>query len=121
MPQATAIMSALMSIAPQKATLAETGEVVEASDVKINTVLAVKTGEVIPIDGVVVEGNCEVDEKTLTGESLPVPKQRDSTVWAGTINLNGTLSLSHSRTLSYTYMMIRDYHAKTYFINVRLY
>jgi len=78
-----------MSIAPQKAVIAETGEEVDADEVKLNTVLAVKAGEVIPIDGVVVDGNCEVDEKTLTGESFPVPKQVDSTVWAGTINLNG--------------------------------
>ena len=83
-------MSSLMSMVPQKAVIAETGEVVDADEVKLNTILAVKAGEVIPIDGVVVEGNCEVDEKTLTGESFPVAKQKDSTVWAGTINLNGT-------------------------------
>jgi len=78
-----------MNIAPQKAVIAETGEVVDADEVKVNTILAVKAGEVIPIDGVVVDGTCEVDEKTLTGESFPVAKQKDSTVWAGTINLNG--------------------------------
>ena len=87
--QAIAVMSSLMSIAPQKAVIAETGEEVDADEVKLNTVLAVKAGEIIPIDGVVVDGNCEVDERTLTGESFPVPKQVDSTVWAGTINLNG--------------------------------
>lgn len=88
--QANAVMSSLMSIAPQKAVIAETGEEVDADEVKLNTVLAVKAGEVIPIDGIVVEGQCEVDEKALTGESFPVSKQQDSTVWAGTINLNGT-------------------------------
>jgi Cd2+/Zn2+-exporting ATPase len=86
-------MSSLMSIAPQKAVIAETGEVVDVNEVKLNTVLAVKAGEVIPIDGIVVEGQSEVDEKTLTGESFPVAKQKDSTVWAGTINLNGNTSL----------------------------
>ena len=82
--KASAMMSSLMNIAPQKAVIAETREVVDADEVKLNTILAVKAGEVIPIDGVVVEGNCEVDEKTLTGESFPVTKQKDSTVWAGT-------------------------------------
>jgi len=82
-------MSSLMSIAPQKAVIAETGEVVDVDEVKINTILAVKAGEIIPLDGEVVDGDCEVDEKTLTGESFPVAKQKDSTVWAGTINLNG--------------------------------
>ncbi|KAF9679851.1 hypothetical protein SADUNF_Sadunf06G0058500 [Salix dunnii] len=91
--KANAVMSSLMSIAPQKAVIAETGEEVDADEVKLNTVLAVKAGEIIPIDGVVVDGNCEVDEKTLTGESFPVPKQVDSTVWAGTINLNGYMSV----------------------------
>lgn len=83
------MMQSLMSLAPQKAVIAETGEEVEVDELKINTVIAVKAGETIPIDGVVVDGNCEVDEKTLTGEAFPVPKLRDSTVWAGTINLNG--------------------------------
>ncbi|KAJ6699695.1 CADMIUM/ZINC-TRANSPORTING ATPASE HMA2-RELATED [Salix purpurea] len=91
--KANAVMSSLMSIAPQKAVIAETGEEVDADEVKLNTVLAVKAGEIIPIDGVVVDGNCEVDERTLTGESFPVPKQVDSTVWAGTINLNGYMNV----------------------------
>ncbi|KAK8294487.1 hypothetical protein V6Z12_D05G003000 [Gossypium hirsutum] len=91
--KATAVMSSLMSMSPQKAVIAESGEEVDVDEVKLNTVLAVKAGEVIPIDGIVVDGNCEVDEKTLTGESLPVSKQKDSTVWAGTINLNGYISV----------------------------
>ncbi|KAK8543608.1 hypothetical protein V6N13_076411 [Hibiscus sabdariffa] len=91
--KATAVMSSLMSISPQKAVIAESGEEVDVDEVKLNTVLAVKAGEVVPIDGIVVDGKCEVDEKTLTGESLPVPKEKDSTVWAGTINLNGYISV----------------------------
>lgn len=91
--KANAVMSSLLSIAPQKAVLADTGEVVGADEVKLGTLLAVKAGEDIPIDGIVVEGNCEVDEKTLTGESFPVPKQKNSTVWAGTINLNGYVTV----------------------------
>ncbi|KAL8152532.1 hypothetical protein V2J09_010292 [Rumex salicifolius] len=91
--KANAVMSSLMSIAPQKATIEETGELVNVEDVKLGTVLAVKTGEVIPIDGLVVEGSCEVDEKALTGEAFPVAKQKDSTVLAGTINLNGYISV----------------------------
>ncbi|KAF5461715.1 hypothetical protein F2P56_017790 [Juglans regia] len=94
--KANAVMSSLMSIAPQKAVIAETGEEVDADEVKLNTVLAVKAGEVIPIDGIVVEGQCEVDEKALTGESFPVSKQQDSTVWAGTMNLNGYISVKTS-------------------------
>ncbi|XP_006656442.1 cadmium/zinc-transporting ATPase HMA2 [Oryza brachyantha] len=91
--KATAGMSALMSMTPQKAVLAETGEVVAARDVKVNTIIAVKAGEVIPIDGVVVDGRSEVDESTLTGESFPVSKQPDSEVWAGTLNIDGYIAV----------------------------
>ncbi|CAL1358481.1 unnamed protein product [Linum trigynum] len=91
--KAKAVMTSLMSIAPQKATIAETGEEVDVDEVKVNTVVAVKAGQAIPIDGMVVDGQCEVDEKSLTGESFPVPKQKDSTVWAGTINLSGYISV----------------------------
>ncbi|XP_058212657.1 putative inactive cadmium/zinc-transporting ATPase HMA3 [Rhododendron vialii] len=91
--KATAVMSSLMNIVPQKAVLAENGHEVDADEVKVGTVIAVKAGEIIPIDGIVVEGRCEVDEKTLTGESFPVSKQIDSTVLAGTINVNGYVSV----------------------------
>ncbi|KAM7481122.1 hypothetical protein LguiB_005705 [Lonicera macranthoides] len=90
---ADAVMSSLVSIVPQRAILAESGEEVSAGDVMLNTLLAVKDGEIIPIDGIVVQGKCEVDEKTLTGESFPVPKEIDSTVWAGTINLSGYITI----------------------------
>ncbi|KAG2614010.1 hypothetical protein PVAP13_4KG375800 [Panicum virgatum] len=91
--KATAGMSSLMSMTPQKAVLAETGEVVAAQDVKVNTVIAVKAGEIIPIDGVVVDGRSEVDESTLTGESFPVAKQPESQVWAGTLNIDGYIAV----------------------------
>ncbi|KAL2481980.1 Cadmium/zinc-transporting ATPase HMA2 [Abeliophyllum distichum] len=91
--KATAVMSSLVNVVPQRAVLADTGEEINADEVKLNTILAVKSGEIIPIDGVVVEGNCEVDEKILTGESLPVLKEKDSVVWASTINLNGYISV----------------------------
>ncbi|KQK17390.1 cadmium/zinc-transporting ATPase HMA2 isoform X1 [Brachypodium distachyon] len=91
--KATAGMSSLMSMAPQNAVLAETGQVVATQDVKVNTVIAVKAGEVVPIDGVVVDGRSEVDESTLTGESFPVSKQADSQVWAGTLNIDGYIAV----------------------------
>lgn len=91
--KATAGMSALMSMAPQNAILAETGQIVACQDVKINTTIAVKAGEVVPIDGVVVDGRSEIDESTLTGESFPVSKQAGSQVWAGTLNIDGYIAV----------------------------
>ena len=88
--RASAGMRSLMSAAvPKHVVLAETGQVVGARDVGVGTVVAVRAGEVVPVDGVVVGGHSEVDESSLTGESFPVPKQPPSEVWAGTVNLDG--------------------------------
>lgn len=87
-----ATMSSLASMTPEKAVIVETGESVDVNDVQMSTVLSVKAGEAIPIDGIVVDGKCDVDEKMLTGESYPVAKDIGSTVWAGSINLNGWCS-----------------------------
>nr|ARK19360.1 heavy metal ATPase 3 [Sedum plumbizincicola] len=91
--EATVAMSELLNMEPEKAVIAETGETVNVADVRLSTVLAVKAGEVIPIDGIVVEGEAEIDEKLLTGESFPVFKQKGATVLAGTMNLNGYIAV----------------------------
>ncbi|CAN6171471.1 unnamed protein product [Urochloa humidicola] len=91
--RATAGMLTLMSTVPKNVVLAETGEVVGMSDVCVGTVVAVRAGEVVPVDGVIVAGQSEADESSLTGESFPVPKQPQSEVWAGTMNLDGYISV----------------------------
>lgn len=65
---------------------------VRVEEVKVGTLLTVKAGELVPIDGTVTSGKCNVDESSLTGESLPVEKDVGSIVWAGTVNMSGTLS-----------------------------
>jgi len=87
--RAGAGMSSLMSTVPPRVVLAATGEVVGLRDVEVGAVVAVRAGEVVPVDGVVVDGQSEVDESSLTGESFPVPKQPPAEVWAGTMNLDG--------------------------------
>ncbi|CAD6220587.1 unnamed protein product [Miscanthus lutarioriparius] len=91
--KASAGMSSLMSMVPPMVVLAETGEVVSVRDVGVGTVVAVRAGEVVPVDGVVVDGQSEVDESSLTGESFPVPKLPPSEVWAGTMNLDGYIAV----------------------------
>ncbi|RKD26057.1 copper-translocating P-type ATPase [Ammoniphilus oxalaticus] len=54
-------------------------------------VIIVKSGEKVPIDGQVLKGNSMVDESLLTGESIPIEKGNGSSVYAGTVNQNGTL------------------------------
>ncbi|XP_062187924.1 cadmium/zinc-transporting ATPase HMA3-like [Phragmites australis] len=91
--KASAGMLSLMSMVPPKVVLAQTGQVVSLCDVSVGTVVAVMAGEVVPVDGVVVDGLSDVDESSLTGESFPVPKQPQSEVWAGTLNMDGYIAV----------------------------
>ncbi len=86
----------LLKITPQKAVLIkENGETVEINieDVQISQIIRVKAGESIPIDGVVVKGTSSVNQAPLTGESIPVLKTVGETVFAGTINQEGSLDI----------------------------
>nr|CAB3452427.1 unnamed protein product [Digitaria exilis] len=91
--KATAGMTSLVGMVPAMVVLAETGEVVGVRDVSVGDVVAVRAGEVVPVDGVVVDGQSEVDESSLTGESFPVTKRPMSEVWAGTMNLDGYIAV----------------------------
>jgi Cd2+/Zn2+-exporting ATPase len=64
--------------------------IVPASAVPIGAITAVKTGDKIPCDGIVVEGQSTVDESSLTGESRPVKKGPKDVVSGGTINVGAT-------------------------------
>ncbi len=91
--QARAALASVVDLAPQTAVLSEGGRRVRVEDVKVGSLLAVKAGEIIPIDGEVVSGKSSVDESSVTGESMPVEKEVGATVWAGTLNMSGV----HSR------------------------
>ncbi len=66
---------------------------IDVSVVELQTgdLVALKPGDRVPVDGVVVEGDSAIDESTLTGESLPADKKAGSELFAGTVNLNGWL------------------------------
>ncbi|MEV4013418.1 heavy metal translocating P-type ATPase [Nonomuraea angiospora] len=84
---------ALLDLAPPKAVVIRDGEQVEipTAEVVAGDVLLVRPGAKIAVDGVVMEGESEVDESMVTGESLPVHKAPGSAVVGATINKNGTL------------------------------
>ncbi len=63
------------------------------SEVKINDIVAVREGEKIPVDGVITDGYCSIDESMLTGESIPVDKKAGQSVCAASINLNGYITI----------------------------
>jgi len=83
----------LLDLAPPRATVIRDGEPVEVTtaEVAAGDLLLVRPGDKIAVDGVVAEGQSEVDESVVTGESLPVSKAPGSTVTGATINENGTL------------------------------
>ena len=83
----------LLDLAPPKAVVIRDGETVEVatSEVEVEDLLLVRPGTKIAVDGIVEEGESEVDESMVTGESLPVSKAPGVEVIGATINKNGTL------------------------------
>ena len=88
-------IAALMDIRPDYANL--NGEKVSASEVKIGDIITVKTGEKIPLDGVVVSGKASLDTSALTGEALPRSVETGDEVISGCINLNGILEVKATK------------------------
>ncbi len=95
----TDALKGLMRLAPETALLYENGEEREVGieEVREGDIFAVRPGESIPVDGVVIYGSSSVDESALTGESVPVDKTLNSTVSAATINRSGYIRCRASR------------------------
>ena len=72
-------------------------EEVEVDEVDVGDILLVKTGAKIPVDGTVLSGEGSINEASITGESLPVSKEKGSAVFAGTILDNGTIQITADR------------------------
>lgn len=86
---------ALMKLRPEQALVRRGDQLVTLPIGKINVGdrVVVKPGERIPLDGVVIEGTSSVNQASITGESIPVDKGVGDTVFAGTINENGSLEI----------------------------
>jgi Cd2+/Zn2+-exporting ATPase len=93
-------VEALMELAPDEAHVLVGGResTVPVERVDAGTLLLVRPGERIPLDGVVVEGASSVDESPLTGESVPVDKGPGDDVFAGTLNAFGALTVRATAT-----------------------
>ena len=90
-------IAAMMDIAPDYANIERDGDLmqVDPDEVEIGSIIVVKPGERIPIDGVVVEGASQLDTSALTGESVPRHVETGAEVVSGCINMTGLL---HVRT-----------------------
>ena len=71
---------------------------IAVSKISIGDKLIVKSGEVVPVDGIVIEGTSDIDEASLTGESLPVEKHSGDTLLSGSLNSEGTLIMRATHT-----------------------
>jgi Cd2+/Zn2+-exporting ATPase len=92
-------IEALMELAPPVARLLENGAQREVAPdrVPVGSVLLVKPGEKIPLDGMIVRGISGVNQAPITGESVPVTKEQGSEVFAGTINGDGALEIKTTK------------------------
>ena len=95
----TDALRGLMNLAPKTATLLRDGVEIEVpvDQVQIGDLFIVKPGESIPVDGVVEEGSSAVNESALTGESIPVDKEKGDRVSAATVNQSGHLTCRATR------------------------
>lgn len=108
-------ISGLIKLRPTTATVIREGQptIVDIDQVVVGDVFAVKAGENMPVDGVIVKGFASVDESALTGESMPVDKQVGDNVSSATVNLNGYIECKATRvgkdtTLSSIITMVED-------------
>lgn len=96
----TTALRALMNIQPKTVCVVRNGQEfeVKASEVHLYDRVLVKSGSIIPVDGVVVKGESFVDESSMTGEPLPVQRQKGQAVLAGTLVQNGALTILAQKT-----------------------
>ena len=90
----------LMELAPDTAVVIRDGEQKEVpvESVALGELILIKPGSRIPLDGIVVEGSTSVDESMLTGESIPVEKEKEDEVIGGSVNYQGC---DHCKSNSY--------------------
>lgn len=111
----TDALKGLMQLAPKTAVILKDGKEQEVSieQVKKGDLFVVRPGENIPVDGVIVEGSGAINESALTGESIPVDKEKGDDIFAATINQSGFLTCEATKvgedtTLSKIIQMVSD-------------
>lgn len=85
----------LITISPRTARVLRSGTEIKipVEDVKVGDVLSVLAGEMVPVDGTILEGATSIDQSVMTGESIPVDKAAGDTVSSGTINQYGAFTM----------------------------
>lgn len=99
--KAKGTLSSLHKLSPTKACLVEPdGKLIEKAiqEVSVGSLILIKAGQMVPLDGVVVEGASSVNLVHLTGENMPVSKSKGDTVPAGARNMEGSLTVQVTHT-----------------------
>lgn len=111
----TDALKGLMQLAPKTAVILKDGKEQEVSieQVKKGDLFVVRPGKNIPVDGIIVEGSSAINESALTGESIPVDKEKGDDIFAATINQSGFLTCEATKvgedtTLSKIIQMVSD-------------
>jgi P-type Cu+ transporter len=109
----------LMSLAPKTADVVRNGVemTIPVDDVLVGDIVLVKPGARVPVDGILVEGKTSIDESMITGESIPVEKNKGDKIIGGTINKFGsfkfkTTSVGSQTTLARIIKLIEDAQGK---------
>lgn len=90
-------ISALMSLQPEEAIkILPDGreEIVPVSSLVVSDTILIKPGERVPVDGKITKGTTAIDEAAITGESIPLTKEINDEVFAGTVNINGSITVT---------------------------
>ena len=95
----TDAINRLLDLAPKSATVIRDGKemVIDASDVVKGDILIVRTGESVPVDGIIKSGHGSLDESAITGESLPVDKSEGDSVTGATVNTSGYFTMEATK------------------------
>jgi Zn2+/Cd2+-exporting ATPase len=88
-------ISSLMKLQPEEALLISSGyeKKVPVSVLRVGDLILIKPGERVPSDGLIIKGQTNIDEAAITGESMPVSKGTEETVFAGTVNMTGSITV----------------------------
>ncbi|WP_195362870.1 heavy metal translocating P-type ATPase [Lactococcus lactis] len=92
----------MMSLAPDNAILYKNGEWIEVESKSINVgdTILVRSGDKIALDGIIEKGNTNINQSSITGESIPVSKKIGDSVYAGSINESGTIEVRTTKVAS---------------------
>lgn len=103
---ASRALESLVSLLPSKVHVERENEIkdIDLKDLKNGDIALIKPGEKIPADGIVLEGSSYVNESMLTGESLPVKKQKDEKIIGGAINGDGSIKIKITGTGKDSYL-----------------